>query len=109
MKNTGILTYDEFLEKYTPEYNQILLRDLQSEEDTDSTLPEDMCSYGGCMYETFGEELDYICEQPNKRVWTLIDTGGRDMSLIAGKHFVNRMGYIVTAEEWEDEYEEYEA
>ena len=51
MKNTGLLTYDEFLEKYTPEYNQILLRDLQSEEDTDSTLPEDMCSYGGCMYE----------------------------------------------------------
>ena len=106
MKNTGLLTYDEFLEKYTPELNQVLKKTFTP---TERTGYEDMTGYGGCMYETFGEEMAYIKEQPNKRVWTLIDTGGRDMSLIAGKHFVNRMGYIVTAEEWEDEYEEYEA
>jgi hypothetical protein len=103
------LTYDDFLEKYTPEYNQILLEQLRTKEDTGNILPEDICSYGGTMYETFGEELDYIREQPNKRVWTIVDGDGDDLIIIAGKHFVNRMGYIVTDEEWEDEYEEYEA
>jgi hypothetical protein len=100
------LTYDDFLEKYTPEHNQVLLKTFVPNE---HTTQDDMCSYGGVMYETFGEELDYIREQPNKRVWTIIDAGGRDLALIAGRHFVNRFGYIVTKEEWEDEYEEYEA
>jgi hypothetical protein len=99
------LTYDDFLEKYTPEHNQVLLKTFVPNE---HTTQDDMCSYGGAMYETFGEELDYVEEQPNKRVWTIIDAGGRDLALIAGRHFVNRFGYIVTDEEWEDEYEEYE-
>ena len=100
------LTDTEFYAKYNPEYNQVLLRELQSKEDTGSTLPEDICSFGGCMYETYGEELEYVKAQPNKRRWTIIDEGD-ELFFIAGYHFVNRLGYLITDEEWSDEYETY--
>ena len=101
------LTDTEFYAKYNPEYNQVLLKELQAQEDTGSTLPDDMCSFGGCMYETFGEELEYIKAQPNKRIWTIVDGDDDDLLIIAGYHFVNRLGYLVTNEEWSDEYETY--
>jgi hypothetical protein len=85
----------------------VLLKELQAKEDTGSTLPDDMCSFGGCMYETFGEELEYVKAQPNKRIWTIVDTDGDDLIVIAGFHFVNRLGYLITDEEWSDENEEY--
>ena len=105
-------TYDEhFQQKYNTEYNQVLLKELQAKlqakEDTGSILPEDMCSFGGCMYETFGEELEYVKKQNPKRIWTIVDGDGDDLIIIAGFHFVNRIGYLITNEEWEDEYETY--
>ena len=100
------LTDTEFYTKYNTEYNQVLLKELQAEEDTGSILPEDMCSFGGCMYETYGEEVDYVRQQPNKRIWTIIDEED-ELYIIAGYHFVNRLGYLVTDEEWSDENETY--
>jgi hypothetical protein len=100
-------TDTKFYIKYNTEYNQVLLKELQAKEDTGSTLPDDMCSFGGCMYETFGEELEYVKAQPNKRIWTIVDTDGDDLIVIAGFHFVNRFGYLITDEEWSDENEEY--
>ena len=102
------MTDTQFYEKYNTEYNQVLLKELQAKEDTGGLLPDDMCSFGGCMYETFGEELEYVRKQPNKRIWTIIDNNdGDNFIIIAGFHFVNRIGYLVTNEEWQDEYEEY--
>lgn len=100
-------TDTDFYDKYTTQHNQVLLKELYSLGDTGSILPEDMCSFGGCMYETFGEELDYVRTMPNKRIWTIVDTDGDDLLIIAGFHFVNRLGYLITDEEWEDEFEEY--
>jgi hypothetical protein len=100
-------TDTEFYAKYNPEYNQVLLKELQAKEDTGSILPEDMCSFGGCMYETYGEEIAYVKAQPNKRIWTIVDTDGDDLLILAGYHFVNRLGYLITNEEWSDENEEY--
>ncbi len=100
-------TDTEFYEKYTTEYNQVLLEKLQAKGDNNSTLPEDMCPFGGCMYETFGEELEYVKAQPNERVWTIVDGEGNDLIVIAGFHIVNRLGYLVTFEDWSDEFEEY--
>lgn len=97
----------EFDDKYTTEYNQVLLKELQKKEDTGSILPEDMCSFGGCMYETYGEEFQYVMDQPSKRTWTIVDTDGNNLLIIAGFHIVNRLGYLITDEEWEDEYEEF--
>jgi hypothetical protein len=31
-----------------------------------------------------------------KRIWTVVDGDGHDMTIIAGWHLVNRMGYILT-------------
>jgi hypothetical protein len=100
-------TDTEFYNKYNTEYNQVLLKELQAKEDTGSTLPDDIAPFGGCMYETFGEELEYVKAQPNKRIWTIVDTDGDDLIILAGFHFVNRLGYLITNEEWSDANEEY--
>ena len=56
----------------------------------------------GWLYETYGEEEEYIKRIPCERVWTLVD--GEDTPecwIIAGRAFVNRIGYIVTETPWE--------
>lgn len=61
------------------------------------------------MLETFGEDIDLVLQVNNstpKRVWTMID-GDNGMYLVAGFHFVNRVYYVVTNEEWQDSDEEY--
>ena len=108
------LTETEFLELHNPEYNQILLKELQAQEDTGSTLPEDMCSFGGCMYETYGPELDYVRSMiDQKRVVTIIEgedelgDDGEYHSVIfyeSGYHIVNRLGYLVLDKPYTEEF-----
>jgi len=56
-------------------------------------------SWDGTMYETYGEEYDYIMKmasvQPHK-VWTWVD-GDEGTYLINGWCMVNRIGYFVTS------------
>jgi hypothetical protein len=59
------------------------------------------------MYETFGKEVEYVKEKHNKHIWTIVDNEDGELIIIAGFHFVNRLGYLITPEAWEDEYEEY--
>ena len=100
------LTDTEFYTKYTTEYNQIILEELQSQEDTGSTLIDDMCSFGGCMYETYGKEFECVMAQPRKRIWTIVDNGD-NLIIIADYHIVDSFGYLVTNEEWNGENEQY--
>lgn len=95
----------EFEAKYHPEFNKVVA----------ATKPpairlEDMCAYGGCMYETYGEEyqrvLDMVKENP-KRVWTVMDGEKSSLVVCAGWHYVNRLGYLITEEEWQDAEEHY--
>lgn len=51
---------------------------------------------GGCLFETFGEEFDFIRRQDPRRVWTLIDGDDGDMYVISGLHHVNRLGYLLS-------------
>lgn len=51
---------------------------------------------GGCLFETFGEEFDFIRRQDPRRVWMLIDGDGGDMYVISGLHHVNRIGYLLS-------------
>lgn len=97
----------DFFDKYTTEHNQVLIKELYTMGHEHSISPDDMCSFGGCMYETFGEELDYVKTKLNKNIWTIVDNEEGDLTIIAGFHFVNRLGYLITDEAWEDEYEEY--
>ncbi len=79
------LTYDDFLEKYKPVENHI---------DSDA-------AFDGCMFETYGDELEYIEKTNPKNIWTIIETDN-DFSLIAGYHYVNRYGYFITEKQWKD-------
>jgi hypothetical protein len=64
-------------------------------------------SYDGCMFQTFGAEIEFVKQQPRTRVWTLVDCG-ETCEILAGWHYVNRLGYFVTAEPWTDEHEYYD-
>lgn len=77
------LTYDSWLEQYKPIQNPI------AEAGFDNT-----------MFETFGEELEFVKKQPIKRVWTLCDEGGV-LYIVAGFYHINRLGYFITEEAYD--------
>ena len=90
------LTEDEFFDEFTMVKNHI---------NPNATID-------GCMFETFGEEVDHVFELAKKenRVWTVIDTcedvrNACNMVLTTGFHLVNRLGYIITKEPWTEEME----
>jgi len=41
-----------------------------------------------------------------KRVWTILESEDT-ITIASGFHYVNRMGYLITAEEWEHDQEQY--
>ena len=83
------LTEDQFDEQFTIQENHISGNE----------------AFGG-MYETYGLELDYIFNLAKKenRVWTIIE-GDEGMYYVSGFHLVNRLGFIVTEEEYQEEIE----
>jgi hypothetical protein len=57
-------------------------------------------SWNGTMFETFGDEVEFVFSQPEANVWTWIDGDGDDEEssgtfLVSGFHHVNRIGYFV--------------
>lgn len=50
----------------------------------------------GCLFESFGDELNFVNQQDPQTVWTLIDGDNGDMYLISGLHFINRVGYLLS-------------
>lgn len=79
---------NEWIEKYRPVKNHL-------DEDA-SWQGEDGV---GVMFETYGEELDYvrsIAESDPKCVWTYVDGDDGSTLVINGYHLVNRIGYFVT-------------
>jgi len=81
-------TDDDFYEKFNPIKNMV----------------DDNASFDGCMFETYGEELMFVQEVNSgcpKKVWTILDCDG-NLYIGAGYHHINRMGYLITEEEWTD-------
>ena len=67
--------------------------------------PKDNPFDGSSMLETYGEQLGYVQAQAQKditKVWTIVDVDGT-LYVCAGFHFVNRFGYVITEESWENE------
>lgn len=58
--------------------------------------------YDETMYETYGEEWEYIKNLDPRYVWTNVQGDMSDL-LIAGIHYVNRLGYYVTEVPWDDD------
>ena len=84
------LTEDQFDEQFTVKPNHITGNE----------------AFGG-LYETYDEELEYTFQlsQKSNRVWTILD-GDDDKTYIAsGFHRINRVGFLITEEEYEEEYE----
>ena len=80
-------TYDDWVEKFQP-------------------IPNKLTKYENIIhFETYGEEVDFVFEQPNEYVWTEVD-GDDGTYIIAGKHFVNRIHYYVTTNPYTDEFTE---
>lgn len=50
----------------------------------------------GCLFETYGEELEFVRGRDVRFVWTLIDGDDGDMYLVSGFHRVNRVGYLIS-------------
>ena len=83
------INIDEFIEIYKPIKNPF----------------KQDAPYDGCMFETYGEELDYVrsSEFANKQIWTLISYSDEESWIIPGYHFVNLDGYFITEIPWESE------
>lgn len=83
------MTYFEWIEKFKPVKNHL----------------NENASMDGMMFETFGDELDFVRSRRNSRIWTIM-TGDEDEWLICdGYHIVNRIGYLVTEESSEGDLE----
>lgn len=105
------LTENEFLNKFTRQENHI----------------DKNAGFGGCLFETYGEELDYVFEMSKlNRVVTVIegdldedeeystyidDFGNKviepvsNLFYASGFHYVNRLGYFVLDKSYEYEFE----
>lgn len=74
---------DIFIERFRPIVNHI-----------DPNASFDF-GYGGCMFETYGEEFEYVRLQNSDCIWTLIEEDGV-LFVGSGLRFVNRLGYFVS-------------
>lgn len=63
-------------------------------------------AWEGNMFETYGPEVEFIEAQNEQYVWTLLDTDDL-LWVVAGYHFVNRIGYLVSSNPWSDSSEGY--
>ena len=61
-----------------------------------------LSKYEETMYETYGEEYEYIKSLDPRYVWTSVSGDMCDL-LVAGVAYVNRLAYYVTEVPWEDE------
>jgi len=76
------MTYEEWVNKYKPIKNHLVKDDTTS-------------------FETYGDEVLFVCEQPNSTVWTELD-GDEGVYLVSGYHLANRIAYYVTDVPWDD-------
>jgi len=76
--------WNAWAEKYKPKHNHL------------SKYPDEM------MYETYGEEVEYIKSMHPNFIWTRVSGDMCDL-IVAGMAYVNRIAYYVTENPWEDD------
>lgn len=83
------MKYDNWFNKYKPTVNIF-----------SSDRP-----YGNTVFETFGEELDFVKKQKtidSKQIWTLIDGYDNRLYIVPGYWTINRLGYFITEKSWKN-------
>ncbi len=53
-------------------------------------------SFDGRMFETYGDELEFVRAQDENRIWTYGDGDDGGTFIWSGYHIVNRIGYFIT-------------
>jgi hypothetical protein len=74
------MDFDEWCDTYKPITNNI---------DTNA-------SFNGTMFETYGEEVAFVKEQPEEYIWMYGDGDDGGSFIWNGWGFVNRIGYFIT-------------
>lgn len=54
------------------------------------------------MFETYGEEVEFVKAQDPKYIWTYLQGDMSDL-VCAGYHYVNRLAYYISEVPWENE------
>ena len=80
------ITEDEFVSRFRPIANHLNRHASCFWNDGD-----------GSMFETYGDELEYVRSQPFENVWTYIEADGGSF-LVSGYRLINRLGYFITEE-----------
>ena len=80
------LTWSEFVEQFQP------IRNVFSKDEDQQ------------MFETYGAEVDFVNNVPNDNVWTYLEVDGGTVTT-NGFHYVNRLGYFITAVPAEEDTE----
>jgi hypothetical protein len=75
-----ILGWQAFVDKYKP-------------------IPNKFSKHKELMYETYGEEVEYVKTIDPRYVWTWVD-GDMSSLICAGFCYVNRLGYYITEVPW---------
>lgn len=76
------LTFEKWVKQYRPLSNHL--------------VPD--APYDGLMFETYGNELEFVRNHMNtdpRKIWTQVEVDDK-MYILSGFHYVNRFGYYVT-------------
>lgn len=57
---------------------------------------DDNASFNGCMFETYGDEVAFVKEQPQSNIWMYGQGDDGGTFVWDGWGFVNRLGYFIT-------------
>jgi hypothetical protein len=79
------LTFDEWLDTYKPITNHI---------DTNASFQNEEGE--GIMFETYGEEVDFVKQQDPNRIWMYGSGDDGGTYIWSGWGCVNRLGYFIT-------------
>lgn len=89
------MTQDEWLAAYKPIYNHL---------DNNASFQDETGK--GIMFETYGDEEQYIKTYPNPNcIWTYGDGDDGGTYIWNGWSYVNRIGYFITEVPWSDDEE----
>jgi hypothetical protein len=90
MPNLIQLTEDEWFKQFKPIPNHL---------DENASFNDGEQGY---MFETYGDEVEFVKSQDSNRIWTYSDGDDGGTYISDGYHVVNRIGYFVTTVPYDD-------
>ena len=78
-------TFESWLEEFKPITNHL---------DPNASFQDE--SGKGIMFETYGDEVEFVKKQDPRCIWTYGDGDDGGGYIWNGWHFVNRLGYFIT-------------